>query len=234
MASPTDNLQPVNFGILLFPAFQALDVFGPLDALNLLSMLKFPKMNLSIIGLTLDPISTKDPKGSSDFGESVVPTHTISDPPQDLDVLLVPGGLGSRDFEGTTPIVDFIRTIYPSLNQKANGYLLTVCTGSWLAARAGVLDNKFATSNKAAWQEKKDKNIGPDVKWVSYARWVVDGNIWTGSGVAAGIDLMVAFIEKVYGVETANDISRLMEYMPHKDPHDDPFADLYGLPRENC
>ncbi|KAG7094412.1 hypothetical protein E1B28_008011 [Marasmius oreades] len=226
MAGSNDNL-PVNFGILLFPAFQALDAFGPLDALNILSM-NFP-MNLSIIGPTLDPISTKH---SSNFGESIVPTHTISDPPQDLDVLLVPGGLGVRDFEGTTPIVDFIRTIYPSLAQKPNGYLITVCTGSWLAARAGVLDNKFATSNKSAWYKRKI--VGPKVKWVSHARWVVDENIWTGSGVAAGIDLTLAFIEKVYGAETANDISRIMEYMPHKDANHDPFADLYKLERENC
>ncbi|KAL0568263.1 hypothetical protein V5O48_013723 [Marasmius crinis-equi] len=228
MAASKDNL-PVNFGALLFPTFQALDIFGPLDALNILSR-KFP-LNLSVIGPSLDPISTKYRNPSlnpfnSNFGETVVPTHSVNSPPESLEVLIVPGGFGTRD-DDIGPIIDFIRNNYPSLK-----YIITVCTGSWLAARAGILDGKRATSNKMSWAGTKE--VGPNVKWVSHARWVVDGNIWTASGVAAGIDAMLAFIKEVYGEEAATHCSHVMEYEPHKDASYDPFAELHNLPRENC
>ncbi|KAK1230535.1 hypothetical protein PQX77_006370 [Marasmius sp. AFHP31] len=227
MTSPKSNL-PVNYGVLLFPTFQALDVFGPLDALNILSR-KVP-LNLSVIGPTLEPLSTKPRNPSlnpfnSNFGESVVPTHSITDAPP-LDVLIVPGGSGTRD-DDIGPVIDFIKATYPSLK-----YILTVCTGSWLAARSGILDEKRATSNKMSWADTK--KVGPNVKWVSHARWVVDGNIWTSSGVAAGMDAMLAFIKEIYGDELATHCSHVMEYEPHKDASYDPFADLYNLPRENC
>lgn len=81
---------------------------------------------------------------------------------------------------------------------------------------------------------KDTKTIGPNVVWVSHARWVVDGNIWTSSGVAAGIDATLAFIKEVFGEDAAKHCSHVMEYEPHTDASHDPFAELYNLPRENC
>ena len=93
---------PVNFGMIVFPAFTPLDVFGPLDMLNNFSLQQH--MNLSIIAKTLDPVTTKlrnHNVAQSNFGQSIVPTHTFADPPADLDVLFVPGGAGTR--AGTAP-----------------------------------------------------------------------------------------------------------------------------------
>jgi transcriptional regulator GlxA family with amidase domain len=214
---------PLNFGVLIFPTFQALDAFGPLDALNALSY-EVP-LNLSIIAATLDPVSTK-PRAPvmqsmrSNFAESIVPTHDFSNAPP-LDVLIVPGGYGTRA-DDIEPAIDFIRKVYPSLK-----YLFTVCTGSWLAARAGVLDGKRATSNKKSWAGTK--GLGNNVDWISHARWVVDGNVWTASGVSAGIDAILAFIEEVYGSDAAEKITNGLEYERHKDPSWDPFAEMYGL-----
>ncbi|KAF5338031.1 hypothetical protein D9758_014264 [Tetrapyrgos nigripes] len=193
MTQSSEGSLPVNFGVVIFPTFQALDVFGPLDALNVLS--RSHHIDLSIIAQTLDPVSTKyrDPSVNplnSNFGESVVPTHDFSNAPP-LDVLIIPGGLGTRA-EDLDSLIDFVRKVYPTLK-----YVLTICTGSWLAARAGILDGRRATSNKRSWSQTKV--ISPNVKWVSHARWVVDGNIWTSSGVAAGIDATLAFIEEVFG-----------------------------------
>ncbi|KAK7038785.1 hypothetical protein VNI00_010672 [Paramarasmius palmivorus] len=218
---------PVNFGVVLYPTFQVLDAFGPLDALNLLSM-SYP-MNLSVIAQTLDPVSSKqrDPglnKFGSNFGQSVVPTHSFDNAPP-LDVLLVPGGYGT-EADDIQPTIDFIGKTYPSLD-----YIITVCTGSWLAAQAGILDGKRATSNKMLWDGTKV--AGPNVKWVSHARWVVDGNIWTSSGVSAGIDATLAFIEDVYGVDVADNITNTMEYDRHTNSSWDPFAEKYNLPKEN-
>jgi len=223
MSTETTNL-PLNYGVLLFPGFQALDVFGPLDALNILAQ-ELP-LNLSIIAATLDPVSTKIPtqilpNTTSTFAQSIVPTHTFSTAPP-LDVLIVPGGLGTRVPTGLESTIAFIAHTYPKLR-----YLLTVCTGSGLAARAGVLDGRRATTNKRAWGETTA--LGPRVEWVSRARWVVDGNVYTSSGVSAGIDATFALIGEVYGKDKAKNIADRMEYERHADPTWDPFADLYNL-----
>lgn len=107
---------------------------------------------------------------NSSFGESIVPTHTFDNAPE-LDVLIVPGGLGTRALSPQLdPLIAFIKERFPTLK-----YFITVCTGAGLAARAGVLDGKFATTNKKAWAETTA--LGPKVRWVAQARWVQDGNV---------------------------------------------------------
>ncbi|KAL2700127.1 hypothetical protein AAEP93_008650 [Penicillium crustosum] len=215
-----DKSIPLRVGVLLFPGFQALDVFGPMDCINVLSWSH--SVTLALISSTLEPVTTKSPTSPNATGQSVVPTHTFATVPP-LDLLFVPGGLGTR---GSSPVIEeavlFIRNIYPQL-----GYLITVCTGAGLAARAGVLNGKRATTNKMAWAEITD--LGVNVDWVPHARWVVDGNVWSSSGVSAGIDVTLAWIGEVYGSEVAKDISDSMEYTRHGDPSHDPFAELHGL-----
>ncbi|RDB18456.1 Isonitrile hydratase [Hypsizygus marmoreus] len=214
---------PVNFGVVVFPGFQALDAFGPLDALNTLSFM-FP-INLSIIAATLDPVPT-NPQTSispikSDFSQSISPTHTFATAPS-LDVLLVPGGLGVFD-PSIQGAIEFVARVYPSLK-----YLVTVCNGAAIAAQAGVLDGKKATTAKRLFKSIIAQR--PQVKWVAHARWVVDGNVWTSSGASAGLDIIFAFITTVYGVEAAEKISTILEYERHTDPSWDPYAKLYELP----
>jgi transcriptional regulator GlxA family with amidase domain len=217
--SPSRSL-PVNFGVALFPGFQAIDVFGPIDAFNLMSWSY--EMNLSILAETLDPVTTltKAANKSSHFFETVNPTHTFDDAPP-IEVLLVPGGLGTFD-DTVNPTIEFVRKTYPKLR-----YLITVCTGSGVAARAGVLDGKRATTNKATWQSIVA--LGPNTNWIPHARWVVDGNVWTSSGVSAGIDAAFDFIKHVYGNETATNIANSMEYERHQNPDWDPFAAIYNV-----
>jgi transcriptional regulator GlxA family with amidase domain len=175
-------------------------------------------MTLSVIAASTDPVSTALLNNTaSKFGQSIVPTHTFENAP-DLDVLIIPGGHGTREELG--PLLDWLRKVYPSLK-----YIFTICTGSWLTARAGILDGKRATSNKAAFAEAA--KTWTNVKWVKQARWVVDGNIWTTSGVSAGIDGMLALIGETYGEETAEKITNVMEYERHRDPSWDPFAEIY-------
>ncbi|PUU73184.1 class I glutamine amidotransferase-like protein [Tuber borchii] len=211
---------PTTFGVLLFPGFQALDVFGPIDVLNTLALSK--KLNLHIIAETLDPVTTKLPQPNttgSEFHECIVPTHTFATVPP-LDFLLVPGGLGTRA-PGLDPTRQFVKNIYPSLK-----YLMTVCTGSALIAPTGLLDGRSATGNKKLWAWVTSQ--GPKVNWVAQARWVVDGNIWTSSGIAAGMDAMYAFVKYIWGEEQSKDLAMSLEYERHTDPHWDPFAEYWG------
>ncbi|KAI1424557.1 ThiJ/PfpI family protein [Xylaria sp. FL1777] len=214
MAGQDDKKAPTKFGVVLFPGFQALDVFGPLDPLNILS--HSTPLEISLLAATLDPVSTKLERPGW-VGQSVVPTHTFDNYPEDLEVLLVPGGPGSRNPAITAPIVEFVKKIFPKLR-----FLLTVCTGSAIVAQTGLLDGRKATSNKRSWEWVTSQ--GPTVQWVREARWVVDGNIWTSSGISAGIDLMFAFIGDQFGEDTAKDIAWRTEYVRNLDSSVDPFA----------
>jgi transcriptional regulator GlxA family with amidase domain len=98
----------------------------------------------------------------------------------------------------------------------------TVCTGSALLARTGLLDGRPATSNKLAWDWVVQQ--GPRVRWQRRARWVDDGNVLTSSGVSAGIDMALSLVERLNGREMAITSARNMEYVWNLDPANDPFA----------
>lgn len=90
-----------------------------------------------------------------------------------------------------------------------------------------MLDGKRATTNKAAWRAITVP--APNVEWVSPARWVVDGNIWTSSGVTSGLDLIFEFIETFYGADKARRIQGTTEYERNKGACDDPFAAWHNV-----
>lgn len=126
------------------------DAFGPRGLFAFL-----PNVTVSFVAETkaLVPISTNI---------FIEPTYSFDDDPQ-LDVLLVPGGPGSRIEYNNSVFIDYIKRTHPKLK-----YTLSVCTGAQLLAKAGVLDGKNATTNKAAWKEMTVS--GPKVNWVSYIK----------------------------------------------------------------
>lgn len=149
----TTATPPTKIGAILFPGFQLLDLTGPLDVLNTLSRTHAPKLTLSLLASSLTPVSTStpDPQFNQFFAESLVPTHTFASAPDDIEVLLLPGGFGARADENVDGVIEFVRGRFPKLK-----WLLTVCTGSAIAARAGVLDGRRATSNKKAFSWVRD------------------------------------------------------------------------------
>ncbi|KAK3386167.1 class I glutamine amidotransferase-like protein [Podospora didyma] len=224
-----------SLGIIVFPGYQPLDVWGPLDIFYSLS--RYKKLSLAIIAKQAGPISSRVPSHSmspggpiqqspSTLAPKIVATHSFDDAPA-LDIILVPGGGGNRLFESTndTSIEDFVSSRYPELQ-----YLLSVCTGAATLARAGLLEGRRATSNKASWNWVIQH--GKNVTWVPTARWVVDGNIWTSSGVAAGLDMTYAFLKHYYGEndQEVKDTMNAIEYAPHTDPHWDPFSIVHKVP----
>jgi transcriptional regulator GlxA family with amidase domain len=89
-------------------------------------------------------------------------------------------------------------------------------------AKAGLLDNRKATSNKEAFDWVREQ--GKRVNWIQKARWVDDKNIITSSGVAAGMDMSLHVIAKLYGMKTSENLAKEMEYIWNKDSNNDPFA----------
>ncbi|KAK3385473.1 class I glutamine amidotransferase-like protein [Podospora didyma] len=158
---------------------------------------------------------------------SIIATHTFADAPA-LDILLVPGGMGVDVLAqaNNTSVEDFIRRRY----DQGLDYLLSVCTGAILLARSGVLEGRRATSNKGAWAGVT--RTGKNVTWVPTARWVVDGNVWTSSGVSAGMDMAYAFLSHIYGKddEALIKVMNAIEYAPHADPSWDAFSVVHKVP----
>jgi transcriptional regulator GlxA family with amidase domain len=105
---------------------------------------------------------------------------------------------------------------------KAAEITMSVCSGSALLAKAGLLDGRKATSNKQYFQLAEQN--GPEVQWIKKARWVDDGDRVTSSGVSAGIDMALHVIARLYGKESAERLAKGTEYTWHRNADDDPFA----------
>lgn len=105
--------------------------------------------------------------------------------------------------------------------------VLTVCTGSILLGMSGVLDGHRATTNKMDFTSTV--HLAPGVDWVKQARWVEDGKFYTSSGVSAGMDMALAVMADLFGMEMADRLALGCEYEWHNDAARDPFAKLAGL-----
>ncbi|KAH8889102.1 class I glutamine amidotransferase-like protein [Thozetella sp. PMI_491] len=223
----------LSVGYIIFPGFTALDVFGPLE---IFYQVCASNLTLSTISYHKGPVSSHPPphrmgdaastvmEFGSMIGTSVTATHTFEDAPA-LDVIIVPGGLGDFTIEqgNDTRMEDFLVRRF-----DAADYILSVCVGSATLARAGLLEGRRATTNKALWSWAVSH--GKNVTWVPSARWVQDGKIWTSSGVAAGIDMTYAFLKHAYGAEIIDGVMNGIEYAPHADPSWDPFSVVHNVP----
>lgn len=202
-SSVTPSSPPNKWGFVLYRAFEPLDVFGPYEALFTLA--RTHRIDISWLAETLEPVSTgpqlaaMNPMNSSAF-VGVPPTHTFATAPSDIEVLLVPGGLGSRA-PNINATLDYITDVFPKLK-----YLITVCTGAMVVARTGLMSGVRATTNKAAWDSVVATD--PTAHWIPHARWAVDGKIWSSSGVSAGIDVTLAWIACQYGDDVATTVTK--------------------------
>ena len=197
-------------GVLVYPNFELLDLFGPLEMFGWLSS----DFELTLIGPEPGPIR-------SNMGVATVAEIAMSER-SDFDVLLVPGGWGTSIPVDTDALLPWLT----DAARKADR-VLTVCTGSALLALTGLLDGREATTNKALFNWVAEKR--PEVRWQRQARWVHDGQFYTSSGVSAGMDMALAAIAELLGLEKAEEVARGCEYEWHRDPTWDPFARLHRL-----
>lgn len=193
----------MKIAVILFDGFQDLDVFGPAAVLAAV-----PSSELSYHSLEGGMV-----RGSC--GASVA-TALMKDIPDD-GIVLVPGGFGTRALAGDAAFIGALADVC-----RGASFILTVCTGSALLARTGLLDGRRATSNKRAFDWACSQ--GENVRWERKARWVVDGNIYTSSGVTAGIDMALGFVADRLGKDAAASIAHGIEHVWTGSPEDDPFA----------
>lgn len=192
-------------GTLIFPGFELLDVYGPLEMFGMLR----DDFALRMVAETAGPVeSSQGPRTVADDGFADGRSY---------DILLVPGGRGTRTEVHNRPVLDWL----VGASERAE-LVTSVCTGSALLAKAGLLDGRRATTNKRAFDEMIVH--GPKVDWLKSARWVEDGKFVTSSGVSAGIDMALGVIARLVGEEQAAYVAHRAEYLANRDPDDDPFA----------
>lgn len=193
----------MDVSILLFPDFETLDAFGPVEVLG-----RIEEYKLRYISVTGGTITSRQ-------GVRVLTEEIQND--DCGGILLIPGGQGTRSLVNDMNFIEKLSDM--ALKSK---YCLTVCTGSALLAKTGLLNHKKATSNKKAFEWVK--SINTDVLWVEKARWVVDGKYYTSSGVSAGIDMALGFVSERFDLDKAEEIAEHIEYVWNPNPNNDPFA----------
>lgn len=191
-------------GAVFYENFELLDMYGPLEMFGILNEIK-----IVTVAEKAGPVkSTQGPKTVADFSFDDCPP---------LDLILVPGGIGTLAELKNEQMLEFLR----NRSQTAR-YTMSVCTGSALLAKAGLLDGRRATSNKLYFDMAVSQS--DQVEWVAEARWVEDGPFVTASGVSAGTDMALGIVSNLFGRERADWAAMVSEYEWNDDASHDPFV----------
>jgi transcriptional regulator GlxA family with amidase domain len=197
--------QPWNVGILIFDHVEVLDFADPFEVFSRTRVDPSLEDLRTDIGAPFRPFTvakTSTPVTATG-GLRIVPRHSFADAPR-IDLLVVPGGFGTRPLLRDEETLEWIRTVARDARQ-----VTSVCTGSMVLAKAGLLAGKRATTHWAALDELEA--LGAGVTVVRDARWVDDG-IVSSAGVAAGIDMAFYVVETLLGKEVADRTARYIDY----------------------
>jgi transcriptional regulator GlxA family with amidase domain len=191
---------PRQIGIVLFDDVEELDAVGPWEVLAHWTQ-HHPRDGWAVSCLSRDRRSVTAAKGLV-LGAH----HGLDDAPR-LEVLLHPGGQGTRPLLRDPAYLDWVRT------QRAAVPLMTsVCTGALVYAAAGLLRGRPATTYWNAFDELRA--LDPSVRLRAHDRWVDDGDIITSAGVSAGIDMALHLVARLAGTDRAREVKRGIQYDP--------------------
>ncbi len=184
-------------GVILYPNFEELDAIGPLEVFG---MLRFQDREWQAITIS----ETGGPVKAFN-GLSVNVDHSFDDAPA-LDVILVPGGFGTREESQNPRMIEFVQK-----TARQASYVTSVCTGAFILHSAGFLSGRRATTH---WSQIENLRAAGDVEVVDDQRFVHDGNAITAAGVSAGIDMSLYLVSLLKDAQTALNVQRGMEYYP--------------------
>jgi transcriptional regulator GlxA family with amidase domain len=185
----------ITTGIVLYDDTEELDWAGPWEVFTMAAR---DEDSVVTIAETPCPIHCRK-------GLKVLPDHTFDDAPA-LDVLVVPGGQGSRREVDNPVLLDWLAKVAPGC-----AWVTSVCTGSFLLHAAGPARGRRVTTHWASIDRLRAEG---DVTVVEHVRYVRDGNLVTAAGVSAGIDMALWVVGQAYDVEHARFTQRAMEYEP--------------------
>ncbi len=184
-----------NLGIIIFDNVEDLDFTGPLEVFGTTSHLKPNSLYPFTIQRDGREVKTVN-------GLRVRPDYSFQECPR-LDILLVPGGMGTRTEMKDPETLEFVKR-----NAVTCELVLSVCTGALVLAAAGILNGKRATTHWAVLDQLK---AFPQVT-VDQSRYVRDGKVVTSAGVSAGIDMALYITKELYGASVCEDVARDIEY----------------------
>lgn len=186
-----------NLAILLFDDAEVLDFCGPFEVFSVANnQSDCPAFNVYTVA-EQSPVTARN-------GLSVNPDHTLESCPKP-DILLVPGGIGTRTEMNNDPLVEWIRHIAADAE-----LVLSVCTGALLLGKAGLLDELETTTHHVAYALLRE--IVPTCTVHEDQRFVDNGKVVTSAGIAAGIDTSLHVVERLVGSDIAEATARHMEY----------------------
>jgi transcriptional regulator GlxA family with amidase domain len=183
--------------IVLFDGAEELDFVGPWEVFTFLRALE-PE-SCSVV-----TVSERGGEVRCAKGLRVIADHGVDDAPP-ADIIVVPGGMGTRREVDNPRLIDYIR-------RSGGGaeVATSVCTGSFLLERAGLLAGKRATTHWASLDRLRQLGSVDVVE----ERWVDEGQVVTASGVSAGIDMALYLVGRLWGPETARRVQKGIEYFP--------------------
>ncbi|BBY65596.1 putative transcriptional regulator, AraC family protein [Mycolicibacterium helvum] len=202
--------------ILGFPGVQALDLAGPHDVFTGATMLTDADYHVRLTSVGGRPVSTSSGLA---FVAEAMPT------PRNIDTLVLPGGAGVHAARRDPATMAWIQQA-----AKSSRRVVSVCTGAFLAASAGLLDGRRATTHWAfadqLAREFPEVTVDPQPIFVRSSP-----TVWTAAGVSAGIDLSLALVEKDYGTEVAQTVARYLVLYLRRPGGQSQFATPIWMPR---
>ncbi|HZZ85812.1 MAG TPA: DJ-1/PfpI family protein [Anaeromyxobacteraceae bacterium] len=190
-------------GVLLYPQFEPLDAFGPVEAFAIAEIPDAdpgapPPFRVVTLAESLDPVAMRG-------GPRVLPDFDLGAAPP-LEVLLVPGGPGARREVRNPVLLDFVRRQAGQARVVAS-----ICTGAALLGVAGLLSGREATTNRRSFDWVISTCPG-DIRWNRTARWVDQGPVVTSAGVSAGTDMALHLVARLLGSAAADAAAKRMEH----------------------
>ncbi len=217
----TSAEQPRRVVIVTFPGLQSLDAVGPLEVFATATRLARHEGRGS--GYTVSLVSTDGGQVLSESGLSIG-TAPLPDATVEIDTLVLPGGDGVHVARDDATLMAWIVATAPRCRRVA-----TVCTGTFLAAQAGLLDGRTVTTHWA-----RARRLGEEFPTLTVDAdpiYVHDGDVWTSAGVTAGIDLSLALVEDDLGSEIAQTVARWLVMFLHRPGGQTQFAAPVWVPR---
>jgi transcriptional regulator GlxA family with amidase domain len=196
---------PTRVGILLFDQVEVLDFAGPYEVFSRTRLTPGVESRRSeeTAPFHVFTVAANPRPVVATGGLRVIPDHDFASAPP-IDLLVVPGGFGTRALLHDAHLLDWIRR-----TAATAGRVTSVCSGALLLAQAGLLAGRRATTHWGALDLLA--SLDPTIRVKANVR-VVDDGITTSAGVSAGIDMALAVVEAMHGRAVADDTARYMEY----------------------
>ncbi|AVP48175.1 MULTISPECIES: DJ-1/PfpI family protein [Bacillus cereus group] len=185
-------------GIFLFNEVEVLDFAGPFEVFSVTEVNEEKPFTVYTVSENGEIITARN-------GLKVQPDYSIENLPP-VDILIIPGGLGAREYEIKNEIV--IKWIRQQMKEVK--LMTSVCTGALLLAKAGLLEGLKATTHWASIE--KFKNEFQNVEVIENVKFVDEGHIITSAGISAGINMAFHIVKNLLGMHVAEDTAKRMEY----------------------